>query len=129
MALSVRLVRGFALPAVLAALLAAPGCVDIIGADLGKYVERDEKHFAVSGKPDVALSTFDGSIEIRPWDKPDVQVVIEKRGRDKDDIGEIEVRAEVGGQDVFRVEPPPTAGWYGGRNEFRPTAFKLVFLD
>ena len=100
MALSVRLVRGFALPAVLAALLAAPGCVDIIGADLGKYVERDEKHFAVSGKPDVALSTFDGSIEIRPWDKPDVQVVIEKRGRDKDDIGEIEVRAEQNGNHV-----------------------------
>ena len=63
-----------------------PGCVDIVGADLNKYVERDEKHFAVSGKPDVALTTFDGSIEIRPWDKADVQVVIEKRGRDNDDV-------------------------------------------
>ena len=86
MALSVRSVKGFALPAALAALLAAPGCVDIVGADLNKYVERDEKHFTVSGKPDVALTTFDGSIEIRPWDKADVQVVIEKRGRDHDDV-------------------------------------------
>ena len=100
MALSVRSVKGLAPPAVLAALLAAPGCVDIVGADLNKYVERDEKHFAVSGKPDVALSTFDGSIEIRPWDKADVQVVVEKRGRDKDDVGAIEVKAEQHGNRI-----------------------------
>jgi DUF4097 and DUF4098 domain-containing protein YvlB len=100
MALSVRSVKGLALPAVLAALLAAPGCVDIIGADLNKYVERDEKHFAVSGKPDVALTTFDGSIEVRPWDKDDVQVVIEKRGRDHEDVAVIEVKAEQHGNRI-----------------------------
>jgi hypothetical protein len=100
MALSVRLVKGLALPAVLTALLAASGCAGIIGADLANYVERDEKHFAVSGKPEVTLSTFDGSIEIRPWDKPDVQVVIEKRGRDKNDIGEIDVHTEQNGNHV-----------------------------
>src|SRR5471032_1873710 len=100
MALSVRLVKGLALPAVLTALLAVPGCVDIVGADLGKYVERDEKHFAMSGKPDVTLSTFDGSIEIRPWDKADVEVVIEKRGRDKDDVAQMEVHVEQKGNHV-----------------------------
>ena len=100
MALSVRLVKGLALPAVLAALIAAPGCVDIVGADLGRYVERDEKHFAMSGKPDVTLSTFDGSIEIRPWDKPDVEVVIEKRGRDKDDVAQMHVHVEQQGNHV-----------------------------
>jgi Putative adhesin len=107
MALSVRSVKGLALPAALAGLLAAPGCVDIIGADLNKYVERDEKHFAVSGKPDVALATFDGSIEIRPWDKPDVQVVIEKRGRDHDDVAAIEVKAEQRGNriEISIIEP------------------------
>jgi DUF4097 and DUF4098 domain-containing protein YvlB len=97
---SVRLIKGLALPAVLATLLAAPGCVEIIGADLNKYVERDEKHFTVSGKPDVALATFDGSIEIRPWDKPDVQVVIEKRGRDHDDVARIDVKAEQHGNRI-----------------------------
>jgi hypothetical protein len=100
MVLSVRSVKGLALPALLAALLAAPGCVDIVGADLNKYVERDERHFAVAGKPDVALATFDGSIEIRPWDKPDVQVVIEKRGRDKEDVAAIEVHAEQSGNHI-----------------------------
>ena len=101
MALSVRVVNGLALPAVLAALLVAPGCVDIIGADLNGYVEREEKGFILSGRPDVVVATFDGSIEIRPWDKPDVQVVIEKHGRDKDDAASIEVHAE---QDGNRVE-------------------------
>ncbi len=100
MVLSVRSVKGLALPAVLAALLAAPGCVDVIGVDLNTYVERDEKHFSIAGKADVALSTFDGSIEIRPWDKPDVQVVIEKRGRDKDDVAALEVHAEQHGNRV-----------------------------
>ncbi len=100
MALSVSLVKGLALPAVLTALLAAPGCVDMIGADLAKYVERDEKHFAVSGKPEVTLSTFDGSIEIRPWDKPDVQVVIEKRGHNKHETDEIDVHAEQNGNHI-----------------------------
>ena len=113
MALSVRLVKGLALPAVLAALLAAPGCVDIIGADLGKYVERDEKHFSVTGKPDVALATFDGSIEIRPWDKPDVEVVIEKRGGSKDDVSAIEVHAEQNGNriEISVTEPKRDRGF------------------
>lgn len=113
MALSPRPLKGLALPAALAALLTASGCVDIIGADLNTYVERDEKHFAVSGKPDVALATFDGSIEIRPWDKADVQVVIEKRGRDKDDVAGIEVRAEQHGNriEISVVEPHRDRGF------------------
>jgi hypothetical protein len=100
MALSVRSVQGLALPAALATLLAGPGCVDIVGADLNRYVERDEKHFAVSGRPEVVLTTFDGSIEVRPWDKADVQVIVEKRGRDHDDVSEIEVKAEQQGNRV-----------------------------
>src|SRR5258705_12356223 len=78
----------------LAAILTS-GCGDIIiGADLGKYVEREEKHFSTSGKADVTLATFDGSIEVRPWDKPEVQVIIEKRARDKAAADEIDIRAE-----------------------------------
>jgi DUF4097 and DUF4098 domain-containing protein YvlB len=104
MKMSVRwVVKALAAPAVLAALAAGPGCVDIVGSDFGqaKYVERDEKHFTVSGKPDVTFTTFDGSIEIRPWDKAEVQVVVEKRGRDKQDVDLIEVKAT---QDGNRVE-------------------------
>lgn len=109
-----RSIGALTLPAALIALLAAPGCIEIDGADLNKYVERDEKHFAVSGKPDVALATFDGSIEIRPWDKADVQVVVEKRGRDKDDVAAIEVKAEQHGDriEVTVTEPKRDHGGF-----------------
>ena len=109
-----RSIGALTLPAALIALLAAPGCIEIDGADLNKYVERDEKHFAVSGRPDVALATFDGSIEIRPWDKADVQVVVEKRGRDKDDVAAIEVKAEQHGDriEVTVTEPKRDHGGF-----------------
>jgi DUF4097 and DUF4098 domain-containing protein YvlB len=81
--------------------LAGVGCVDIISADLGKFVERDEKHFTTAGRPDVSVSTFDGSIEIRPWDRPEVQVVIEKHARDKADADDIDVRAEQNGDHII----------------------------
>lgn len=126
MVLSVRSVKGLALPAALAALLAAPGCVDIVGADLDKYVERDEKHFAVAGKPDVTLATFDGSIEIRPWDKPDVQVVIEKRGHDKEDVAAIEVKAEQTGNHIEISVSEPKRDHDGFNFHFTNRSAKLI---
>jgi len=115
MAFSARSTTTVGLHAALLVLLAAPGCVDIVGADLGgaKYVERDEKHFPVTGKPSVVLSTFDGSIEIRPWDRPDVQVVVEKRGHDKEDVAAIEVQAAQNGDRIeVTVTEPKRAGGF-----------------
>lgn len=126
MVVSVPVVKGLALPAVLVALLAVPGCVDIIGSDLNKYVERDEKHFAVSGKPDVTLTTFDGSIEIRPWDKADVQVVIEKRGRDHDDVAAIEVKAEQHGDRIEISVTEPKRDHGGFNLHFNNRSAKLI---
>ncbi len=68
----------------LAAALASAGCVDIIGADFAKYTEREEKVFATSGKAEVSVATFDGSIEIRPWDRSEVKVIVEKRAVSKE---------------------------------------------
>lgn len=80
--------------------LAGTACVDIVGADFAKYVEREEKHFTTTGTPEVNVATFDGSIEIRPWDKAEVEVVIEKHARDKADADDIEVHAEQTGNRV-----------------------------
>jgi len=104
--------------AVLSVALIGSGCIDIVGADLGKYVERDEKHFSVSGKPDVVLQTFDGSIEVRPWDKTDVQVTIEKRGRNHDDVSAINVHTDQSGNHVeVTVTEPPMHGFrFHGRS-------------
>lgn len=78
--------------------LLASGCV-IVDADF-KQVSREDRHFTVNGKPDLTLSTFDGPIEVRPWDKPEVQVTIEKRGRDEADIRSIEVTVEQNGNHI-----------------------------
>jgi DUF4097 and DUF4098 domain-containing protein YvlB len=104
--------RSGALAAGLAVMLTGSGCVEMMGADL-RYLERDEKHFAVSGKPDVVVTTFDGSIEIRPWDKPDVQVIVEKRGRDKEAVAAIDVHAEQTGNhiEVSVTEPRHVGGF------------------
>jgi len=93
----------------LAVLLAGPGCIDIVGADVAKYVEREEKTFSTSGKPDVSLATFDGSIEVRPWDKSEVHVIIEKRARDKAAVDEIDIHTEQNGNRIV-VDVKPRKG-------------------
>ena len=65
-----------------------------------RYVDRQDKRFTVSGTPDVSLSTFDGSIEIRPWDRSEVLVTVEKHARDKADADAIEVHAEQNGNRI-----------------------------
>jgi hypothetical protein len=86
--------------AVVACTLAALGCVDVVGDGWPRYVEREEKRFSVSGRPDLSVSTFDGSVEIRAWDRSEVLVVIEKRAGHKEDAAAIEVHAEQNGDRV-----------------------------
>ncbi len=80
------------------ATIVGPGCVTIVGS--ARYVETVEKRFEVSGKADVSLATFDGSIEIRPSSSNAVVVTVEKRGASKDVTDRIEVRADQNGNKV-----------------------------
>src|SRR5262245_2661035 len=80
--------------------LTGSGCVDIVATGGLSYVEREEKRFSVSGRPDVVLSTFDGSIEIRAWDRSEVVVEVEKYALSRDAAADIEVRAEQNGNRV-----------------------------
>jgi len=90
--------RSLALLSVLAAVIAGTACVDIISA--ARYVEREDKRFAVTGKPEVSLSTFDGSIEVRPTDRQEVAVTIEKHAYSKEAAARIEVHAEQNGNRI-----------------------------
>lgn len=92
----------------IAAVLAAQGCVVHVGAD--QYSEREEKRFAVSGTPDLTLATFDGSIEIRSWDQPDVRVIVERRGIDKAAAQAIEIKAEQDGNRISIEARRPRGG-------------------
>lgn len=88
------------LAAVAGLAAAAAGCVDIVATGAAGYMEREEKRFPVAGRPEVMLSTFDGAIEVRTWDQPEVLVEVEKRALDKDQIGDIEIVTEQNGNKV-----------------------------
>lgn len=99
------------------------GCVVITGSDMGRYVEREEHRFRTTGKPDVELLTFDGSIEIRPWDRAEVLVVVERRGANKSAASSIEVEArQDGGRVIVNVRRPGFAAFaFGGPRSARLT--------
>ena len=90
---------------VLAVLLCGLGSVSLVAADDNRYVEREEKRFTTAGKPQVSLSTFDGPIEIRTWNRSEVEVIVEKRGADKDAIADITVSGtQTGGRVEVKVD-------------------------
>src|SRR5512140_2986565 len=68
---------------IFAASWLAAGCDVTVGVGSDRYLERETKDFKVSGTPEILLTTFDGSIEVRAWDRPEVSVEIEKRGSNK----------------------------------------------
>ena len=83
------------------------GCEVTFGAD--QYTAREEKRFTVTGTATLDFSTFDGSIEVRGWDRPDVVVTIEKRGRDKSQTDAITVNARQDGSAITIDIPRPAA--------------------
>ena len=93
--------------AALAAVLVS-GCDIRIGGEAAGLTEVVKKEFKVSGTADLALETFDGAVEIRAWDRPDVFVDIEKRAADRVALDAIQVVAEqVGNRITVKAVAPP----------------------
>lgn len=90
------MLRKIAVPIVLTLL--STSCT--VRVDSEEHLAREEKRFQVSGAPELRLSTFDGSIEVRSWDRGEVLVEIEKRGPDEEAIKSIQVRASQNGNRV-----------------------------
>lgn len=107
-----------------AGALALGGCViDVEGYEA---VEAEEHVFAVDGVPDVDLSTFDGRIEVRGWDRSEVRVVVEKRAANRERLEEIEIAIDQSGDrvrvaalrrdaDGLRVTLSLGSNWRGAR--------------
>lgn len=87
----------------LAACACVLGSACTVTVDSQSQIVREEKRFTVSGTPDVQLTTFDGSIEIRSWDRPEILVEIEKRGPTKESIDTLEIVSAQKG-DVIELE-------------------------
>jgi hypothetical protein len=106
--------RAFLLPG-LSLCVPLAGCI-VAGADSGWVTQRDEKRFSVEGTPEVVLTTFDGSIEIQSWDRPEVMVVVEKHAADAAAAAAMEVQSSQDGNRVtVEVKRSRTHswGWFG----------------
>jgi oligopeptide transport system ATP-binding protein len=73
------------------ALLALASSACDINLDAARFTDKEERRFTVTGTPDVVLSTFDGAIDVRAWDRPEVFVTIEKQGGSQEDAKDIKV--------------------------------------
>jgi hypothetical protein len=81
----------------LAALILS-GCSVNLNAE--RLVRRENRHFAVSGRPEIVLKTFDGAIRVQSWDKPEVLVTIERQAGDEESLKSIEVKSDQQGNKI-----------------------------
>ena len=96
----------------LAASLTFAGCE--VNLNTEGLSSRETLTFKVSGQPQVVLDTFDGAIELHSWDRPEVEVEIEKRAMEQVLIDEIKVDAsEKNGVVTVKVTGPARAEFRG----------------
>ena len=96
---------------VLAGALAS-ACV--VSVDSQGQIVRDEKKFTTDGRPELHLTTFDGAIEVRSWEKPEVLVEIEKRGPTREAVDELRVESNQRGNVIeLEVKRPRTESFQG----------------
>src|SRR5688500_484085 len=74
------------------------------GRGYGKeFTEKESKTFTVSGAPSVNLSTFDGSITIRGWDKSEVMYTATKRADHPEEAKQIRIDTQQQGSSISIV--------------------------
>jgi hypothetical protein len=112
--------------AVLALGLAAASAACTVTVDSHSEIVREEKRFTVDGRADVRVTTFDGSIEIRSWDKPDVLVEIEKRGPTKAALEKLEVVSGQKGRVIELEVKKPREESFGGIGFHRTPYARLI---
>ena len=66
----------------------------------GRYTTQETKTFSVSGVPRVNIGTFDGSVVVTGWDKPEVTYTVTKRADDEADMKLISVEAQQQGSNI-----------------------------
>ena len=101
----------------LSALLLAAAII-LSGCEVNLNTEglsaRETKTFKVSGRPEVILDTFDGAIELHSWDRPEVEVEIEKRAMEQSLLDEIKIETQQKGDTVtVKVTGPDRAHYRG----------------
>ena len=117
----------FTLPTGAALLMAstlATGCT--VTLDSQSQIVREEKRFTVTGAPDLHVNTFDGSIRIQSWDRPEVLVEIEKRGPTRESIEQLEVKTTQNGDRIELEVKKPRTESFSGIGFHRSASARLV---
>jgi hypothetical protein len=84
--------------ALMAAAILGSACSINLNAE--HYIGKEEKTFAVTGKPELSLKTFDGAIEVTTWDKPTVHVTIERRAGSQPEAEALKVTSSQDGNRI-----------------------------
>ena len=94
-----------ALCLIVAAALALSACtIDVQGEE---GIIRDQKRIPLTGMPNVTIRTFNGSVELRPWDRNEILVDVERRAASAADAKDIVVRtSEEGGNVLIEAVAP-----------------------
>ena len=108
----------------LGASLLATGCT--ITVDSHSEIAREEKRFTVSGRGDVRVATFDGSIDIQSWDRPDIVIEIEKRGPTKESLDGLQVVSSQKGNLIELEIKAPREESFSGIGLHRTAYAKLI---
>jgi hypothetical protein len=96
-------------------VLAVASSACVINVDGDAVVVRDEKRFSIGNEADLTIETFDGSLKVQSWDRPEVLVQMEKRGTDREMAAAIEVTSTQDGDRIkIRAhEPKGERGFVG----------------
>ena len=94
--------------------------------DSHSEIVREEKRFTVAGRADLRLTTFDGSIQIQAWEKPDILIEIEKRGPTKASLDELEIKAEQKGNVIDLEVKKPRSESFNGIGFHRTATARLI---
>jgi DUF4097 and DUF4098 domain-containing protein YvlB len=98
-----------------------------INLNAEQYVGKEQKNFAVTGKTELELKTFDGSIEVTSWDKPQVAVTIERRAGSQAEAEALKVTSEqTGNRIVIHAVKPEREDVHVGWNQGRSVRFVVT---
>lgn len=105
-----------------------PSAACVVAVDSHSEVLREEKRFAVTGTADLRLATFDGSIQIQSWDKPEILIEIERRGPNKEAVQALQVIVEEKGNVIdLEVKRPKNESFSG--IGFQQTAYARLIVS
>ena len=95
-------------------LIGAMASACTISVDSQGQIAREEKQFPVDGVPELHLATFDGSIELQSWERPQVLVEIEKRGPTREAVEGLRIESTQRGNRIdLEVREPRREGLQG----------------